>query len=90
MCVATVFMGAPLWFVRKMSGSVIPACVFHGVVDSVFGCFLLLYLSEKIITEKVFQIGVYGFVLPSVIVGIPFWIHLLRLSKAEATKGYTN
>ncbi len=89
MCVATVFLGAPLWLVRKMSGSVIPACLFHGVVDSVFGGFLTLFLTQDVASKNALWVGVYGFVLPSVIAGIPSWISLLRLSKAAKTKGYT-
>ena len=89
MCVATVFLGAPLWLVRKMSGSVIPACLFHGVVDSVFSGFLTLFLTQEVASKNACLVGVYGFVLPSVIVGIPSWIFLLRLSKAAKTKGYT-
>ncbi|MBP5282219.1 MAG: CPBP family intramembrane metalloprotease, partial [Lachnospiraceae bacterium] len=42
MCVATFFMGVPMWLVRKMSGSVIPACLFHGIVDSIFSALLAL------------------------------------------------
>ncbi|MBO4750906.1 MAG: CPBP family intramembrane metalloprotease [Lachnospiraceae bacterium] len=89
MCVATVFLGAPLWLVRKMSGSVIPACLFHGVIDSICSGLLTLFLTQEVASKKTCLVGVYGFVLPSVIVGIPFWIYLLRLGKAEKTKGYT-
>ena len=81
MCVATVFMGVPLWLVRKMSGSVIPACLFHGVVDSVFSGFLTLFLTQEVASKNTLLVGIYGFVLPSVIVGIPAWICLLRLDK---------
>ena len=88
MCVATVFIGAPLWLVRKMSGSVIPACVFHGVIDSVYVGILPLFLTESAASQSKFQIGIYGFVLPCVIVGIPFWIYLNRLSqKVKSTSG---
>jgi membrane protease YdiL (CAAX protease family) len=84
MCIATVFMGAPLWLVRKISGSVIPACVFHGVVDSVFSGFLALFLTGEVASKYMFQIGIYSLVLPSVIVGIPSWIYLLRLRRNKA------
>ena len=83
MCVATVFLGAPLWLVRKMSGSVIPACLFHGVIDSVFNGFLTLFLTQEVAASHALQVGIYGFVLPSVIVGIPSWIYLLRLGKRK-------
>ena len=78
MCIATCFIGAPLWLVRKMSGSVIPACIFHGIIDSVCNGFLVLFLSERVVVEKMFQVGICGFVLPSVIIGIPCWIYLVR------------
>ncbi|MBR6478040.1 MAG: CPBP family intramembrane metalloprotease [Lachnospiraceae bacterium] len=83
MCVATVFLGAPLWLVRKMSGSVIPACLFHGVIDSVCSGFLTLFLTQEAAMKYTFQIGIYGFVLPCVIVGIPSWICLLRKYKTQ-------
>lgn len=89
MCVATIFLGAPLWLVRKMSGSVIPACLFHGVIDSVFSGFLALFLTQEVASKNALSVGIYGFVLPSVIVGIPFWIYLLRLGKDTKTKEYT-
>lgn len=81
MCVATIFLGTPMWIVRKMSGSVIPACLFHGVVDSVFNGFLTLFLTQEVASKNALLIGIYGFVLPSVIIGIPSWIYLLRFSK---------
>ena len=86
MCIATVFLGAPLWLVRKMSGSVIPACVFHGIIDSVCSGFLVLFLSEKAVADKAFQIGICGFVLPCVIIGIPGWIYLVRKTREQAHK----
>lgn len=86
MCIATTFIGAPLWLVRKMSGSVIPACVFHGIVDSVCSGFLVLFLSEDAASKYAFQIGIYGLVLPSVIVGIPSWIYLVRRMKDRYPK----
>ena len=95
MCVATVFIGAPLWLVRKMSGSVIPACLFHGVIDSVFNGFLTLFLTQEVAASHTLQVGIYDFVIPSVIVGIPSWIYLLRLGKRKmqtptaATPGQT-
>ena len=84
MCVATTFLGAPMWLVRKMSGSVIPACFFHGVIDSIFNGFLTLFLTQEVASKNALQVGIYGFVLPSVIVGIPFWIYLIRLDKGKA------
>ena len=96
MCVATTFLGAPLQLVRKMSGSVIPACLFHGVVDGVSSGFLTLFLTQEVVSNSTLQVGIYGFVLPSVIVGIPAWISLLRLDKrkertpAATTPGQTN
>ncbi len=95
MCVATVFIGAPLWLVRKMSGSVIPACLFHGVIDSVFNGFLTLFLTQEVAASHTLQVGIYDFVIPSVIVGIPSWIYPLRLGKRKmqtptaATPGQT-
>lgn len=95
MCVATIFLGAPLWLVRKMSGSVIPACLLHGVIDSVFNGFLTLFLTQEVAASHALQVGIYGFVLPSVIVGIPSWIYLFRLGKRKmqtptaATPGQT-
>lgn len=87
MCVATVFIGAPMWLVRKMSCSVIPACIFHGIIDSVCSGFLALFLSEKAAAEKMFQIGICGFVLPCVIIGIPGWIYLVKWTKKKSTVG---
>ena len=89
MCVATVFLGAPLWLVRKMSGSVIPACLFHGVVDSVCSEFLALFLTQEVATKNTLQVGIYGFVLPCVIVGIPSWIYLLRKGKTQTPNAST-
>lgn len=95
MCVATIFLGAPLWLVRKMSGSVIPACLLHGVIDSVFNGLLTLFLTQEVAASHALQVGIYGFVLPSVIVGIPSWIYLFRLGKRKmqtptaATPGQT-
>ena len=95
MCVATIFLGAPLWLVRKMSGSVIPACLLHGVIDSVFNGFLTLFLTQEVAASHALQVGIYGLVLPSVIVGIPSWIYLFRLGKRKmqtptaATPGQT-
>ena len=84
MCVATTFLGAPMWLVRKISGSVIPACLFHGIIDSIFNGFLTLFLTQEVASKNALQVGIYGFVLPSVIVGIPFWIYLIRLGKCKS------
>lgn len=84
MCIATIFIGTPLWLVRKMSSSVIPACLFHGVIDSIFNGLLTLFLTQEVAAKNTLQVGIYGFVLPSVIVGIPAWICLLRLGKRKA------
>ncbi|MBP5281753.1 MAG: CPBP family intramembrane metalloprotease, partial [Lachnospiraceae bacterium] len=83
MCVATVFMGVPMWLVRKMSGSVIPACLFHGIVDSIFSALLALFLTQETATSKALWVGIYGFVLPSIIVGIPAWIYISRMGKSK-------
>lgn len=78
MCVATVFIGAALQLVRKMGDSVIPACVAHGLIDSVTNVFMIMFLSEELVADQSFAMGVFGFVLSSVIVGLPCWIVLTR------------
>ena len=78
MCVSTIFMGAALQLVRKMSGSVIPACIFHGVVDSVYSGLLSLFLDAELVQGHQFIIGICGLLVPSVIIGIPCWILLTR------------
>ena len=81
MCISTIFMGAALQLVRKMSGSVIPACIFHGVVDSVYGGLLSLFLDAELVRGHQFIIGICGLLVPAVIVGIPCWILLARRGK---------
>ncbi|MBQ9490216.1 MAG: CPBP family intramembrane metalloprotease, partial [Lachnospiraceae bacterium] len=81
MCISTIFMGAALQLVRKMSGSVIPACIFHGVVDSVYGGLLSLFLDAELVRRHQFIIGICGLLVPAVIIGLPCWILLVRRGK---------
>lgn len=81
MCISTIFMGAALQLVRKMSGSVIPACIFHGVVDSVYGGLLSLFLDAELVRGHRFIIGICGLLVPAVIIGLPCWILLARRGK---------
>ena len=81
MCISTIFMGAALQLVRKMSGSVIPACIFHGVVDSVYGGLLSLFLDAELVRGHQFIIGICGLLVPAVIIGLPCWILLARRGK---------
>ena len=85
MCVSTIFMGAALQLVKKMSGSVIPACIFHGVVDSVYSGLLSLFLDAELVRGHRFIIGICGLLVPSVIIGIPCWILLARRGKKALT-----
>lgn len=86
MSISTIFMGAILQLLRKMSGSVIPACVFHGLFDSVCAGFVALFTSAEQMQSHLFTIGICSLLVPSVIAGIPCWIILVKKSPSNGLR----
>jgi len=77
MCVFCIFGGAMIQMVRKMTDSVIAPIIAHAVIDTVCNPLAVVFLSEKTIEGKTFQIGLC-MVVSIMIVGIPCWIYMSR------------
>ena len=80
MCISCIFMGAFLQLLRKRTNSVIAPTLAHAVLDSSTSVILVMFLSEKAISENAFLLGICGLVIPSIIVGAVSWYLLLRES----------
>lgn len=77
MCVFCIFSGAMIQMVRKMTDSVIAAIIAHAVIDTICNPLAAVFLSEKSVEGKTFQIG-FCMVVSAMIIGIPCWIYMSR------------
>lgn len=75
MCVFCIFTGCTLTFLTKKSGSVLPAAVCHGVIDTVIIPQLVITRAE--IEEQTFLLGICS-MLPGCIMGLVFLVILLK------------
>lgn len=80
MCISCIFMGAFLQLLRKKTDSVIAPTLAHAVIDSCIPAIVSMFLSENESGDIQFTFGIYGLLVPAIVVGIPSWYLLLRES----------
>ena len=86
MCVMCCFFGALLQWLRKKSGSMLPALLAHAVVDTMIPYIMTSLLTPEVVNDNIFMFGAVGVLIPSVIGGIPCWILLARDSKKRQNR----
>lgn len=80
MCISCIFMGAFLQLLRKKTDSVIAPTLAHAVIDSCIPAIVSMFLSGNESGNIQFTFGIYGLLVPAIVVGIPSWYLLLRES----------
>lgn len=80
MCISCIFMGAFLQLLRKKTDSVIAPTLAHAVIDSCIPAIVSMFLSGNESGNIQFTFGIYGLLVPAIVVGIPSWYSLLRES----------
>ena len=81
MCISCIFMGAFLQLLRKRTDSVIAPTLAHAVIDSCIPAIVSMFLSGNESGNIQFTFGIYGLLVPAIVVGIPSWYLLLRESR---------
>ena len=81
MCISCIFMGAFLQLLRKKTDSVIAPTLAHAVIDSCIPAIVSMFLSGNESGNIQFTFGIYGLLVPAIVVGIPSWYLLLRESR---------
>ena len=80
MCISCIFFFFFLQLLRKKTDSVIAPTLAHAVIDSCIPAIVSMFLSGNESGNIQFTFGIYGLLVPAIVVGIPSWYSLLRES----------
>ena len=86
MCVSCIFTGSMLQMLYKMTGSVVAPIIAHAVIDTVCNPLASMFLSEKLVEGKQFQMGLC-LTVSAMILGIPCWIYMNRNKWGSMVEG---